>query len=185
MNHHDNDTALIDLYWQRDERAIRETSACYGTLCMRVAMNILGNSADAEECVSDAYLKVWNTIPPERPSVFSAFIARITRNLALDRYRSRHREMRDDHITLMLSELEACIPAPEEGDEGGLLDCIQIFLRGCDELDRKLFVGRYFHGYEVKVMAKNYGLTPNAASLRLHKTRERLRTYLSERGYDV
>lgn len=185
MNHQDRDTVIIDLYWNRDERAISRTSEWYGGLCMRVAMNILGNRADAEECVNDAYLKVWNAIPPQRPRVFSAFITRITRNLALDRYRTAHREQRDSHLTIMLSELEECIPAPEEGSPEELLNHIQNFLYGCGELDRNLFVGRYFHAYEVKTMAKGYGLTQNAVSLRLHKTREKLRVYLQERGYQV
>ncbi len=186
MNHESNhDAAIIDLYWKRDEQAIRETADCYGALCLRVAMNILANSADAEECVNDTYLKAWNAIPPARPKLLSAFLTRITRNLALDRYRTRHREKRDGRLTVMLSELGECIPAPEETDPGELLNHIKIFLRGQDELDRKLFVGRYFHAYEVKKMAAGYGMTQNAVSLRLHKTREKLRTYLNERGYHV
>ena len=179
------DADIIALYWERNERAIRETADRYGSLCMRVAMNILANSADAEECVNDTYLKTWNAIPPARPKLLSAFLTRITRNLALDRYRTRHREKRDGRLTVMFSELGECIPAPEETDPGELLKHIKAFLRGQDELDRKIFVGRYFHAYEVKKMAVAYGMTSNAVSLRLHKTRERLRTYLTERGYHV
>ena len=179
------DAAIIDLYWQRDEQAIHETTHYYGPLCMRVAMNILDNHADAEDCVNDAYLKAWNSIPPARPRVLAAFLTRITRNLALDRFRARHREKRDSHVTVMLSELSDCIPAPEETDAGALVAHINAFLRQQDELDRNLFVGRYFHAYEVKKMAASYGMTPNAVSLRLHKTRERLRAHLNERGYHV
>ncbi len=179
------ETAIIDLYNQRDEQAIYLTHREYGGLCTRIALNILGNPADAEECVNDAYLKVWNSIPPASPRSLSAFISRITRNLALDRYRTKRRQKRDGEFTVMLSELGDCIPAPEETDATELLNHIKAFLAGLEDTDRKLFVGRYFHAYEVQRMAEGYGLTPNAASLRLYKTREKLRAYLQERGYSV
>ena len=182
---HATDASIIDLYWQRSERAVYLTHQRYGGLCTRVAQNILGNPADAEECVNDTYLKVWQSIPPARPASLQAFLLRITRNLALDRLRTKRRQKRDEGFTVMLSELGDCIPAPEEGDATELLEQIKAFLAEADETDRKLFVGRYFHAYEVGRMAEAYGLTPNAASLRLYKTREKLRVYLNERGYHV
>ena len=112
-------------------------------------------------------------------------MTRITRNLALDRYRTKRRQKRDGEFTVMLSELGDCIPAPEETDATELLGHIKDFLRELEDTDRNLFVGRYFHAYEVQRMAEAYGLTPNAASLRLYKTREKLRVYLNERGYHV
>ena len=182
---HASDAVIVDLYWQRNEQAIHLTHMRYGGVCNRVAMNILENPSDAEECVNDAYLKVWESIPPARPASLQAFLLRITRNLALDRFRAKGRRKRDERMTVMLSELGDCIPAPEETDATELLGHIKAFLAEADETDRKLFVGRYFHAYEVKRMAEAYGLTPNAASLRLHKTREKLRAYLQERGYSV
>ncbi len=179
------DDEIVELYWQRNESAIRLTHERYGGLCTRVAMNILGDPSDAEECVNDTYLKAWKSIPPERPRALGAFLTRITRNLALDRYRTKRRQKRDGEFTVMLSELGDCIPAPEETDAAELLGHIKDFLREQDETDRNLFVGRYFHAYEVQRMAEAYGLTPNAASLRLYKTREKLRVYLQERGYSV
>ena len=179
------DGDIIDLFWQRNELAIKLTADRNGGLCTRVAMNILGNAADAEECVSDTYLKAWNAIPPAKPSILSAFLTRITRNLALDRFRAKRRHKRGEGFTVMLSELGDCIPAPEEGDATELLGYIKEFLREQDEIDRNLFVGRYFHAYEVQKMAEAYGLTPNAVSMRLHKIREKLRIYLRERGYTV
>lgn len=181
----DVDAAIIDLYYRREEAAIQETARHYGPLCLRVAMNILENRADADECVNDTYLKAWNSIPPARPSRLSAFLARITRNLAIDRYRAYHRDKRDSYLTVMLSELEECIPSPEENNASALLAHIKDFLRAQSDLDRKLFIGRYFHAYEVKKMAACYGLTANAVSLRLHKIREKLRIYLQERGYRI
>ena len=182
---HAVDTAILNLFWQRNEQAIALTNRHYGGLCFRIAQNILGNPADAEECVNDAYLKAWNAIPPERPRSLQAYLSRITRNLALDRFRTNGRKKRDRGMTVMLSELGDCIPAPEETDATELLGHIKAFWAEADETDRKLFVGRYFHAYEVRRMAEAYGLTPNAASLRLHKTREKLRVYLQERGYTV
>lgn len=179
------DREIIDLYWKRDELAIKRTDECYGGLCTRVALNILGNTADAEECVNDTYLKAWNSIPPERPRALAAFLTRITRNVALDRFRTKRRQKRGGEFTVMLSELGDCIPAPEETDATELLTHIKAFLGGLDETDRHIFVGRYFHAYEVQRMAEAYGMTPNAVSLRLHKTREKLRIYLNERGYSV
>ena len=179
------DAMIVNLYHQRDEAAIRETARHYGPLCLRVALNILENRSDADECVNDTYLKTWNSIPPARPTKLSAFLTRITRNLAIDRYRARMRAKRGGNVTVMLSELSECIPAPEEGSPEELLGHIKDFLRGQDELDRRIFVGRYFHAYEVKALASGYGLTRNAVSLRLHKTREKLRAYLHERGYCV
>ena len=179
------DASIIDLYWQRSEQAVYLTHQRYGGLCTRVAQNILGNPADAEECVNDTYLKVWQSIPPARPASLQAFLLRITRNLALDRLRARRRQKRDEGFTVMLSELGDCIPAPEETDATELLGHIKAFLADIDETDRKLFAGRYFHAYEVGRMAEAYGLTPNAVSLRLRKTREKLKAYLTERGYSV
>ena len=179
------DSQIVALYFARDERAIAETQAKYGGYCTSIAQNILQNLQDAEECVNDTWLKTWNSIPPTRPNSLKLFLARITRNLALDRFRTKRRQKRDGEFTVMLSELGDCIPAPEERDATELLGHIKDFLREQDETDRNLFVGRYFHAYEVQRMAEGYGLTPNAVSLRLYKTREKLRVYLQERGYSV
>ena len=122
------DASIIDLYWQRSEQAVYLTHQRYGGLCTRVAQNILGNPADAEECVNDTYLKVWQSIPPARPASLQAFLLRITRNLALDRLRARRRQKRDEGFTVMLSELGDCIPAPEETDATELLGHIKTFL---------------------------------------------------------
>jgi RNA polymerase sigma-70 factor (ECF subfamily) len=117
--------------------------------------------------------------------VLSEFLTKIARNLALDRYRASRRQKRSGEFTVMLSELGDCIPASEETDAAELLEHIKTFLYSLDESDRNLFVGRYFHAYEVGRLAEGYGMTPNAVSLRLYKTQEKLRIYLNERGYHV
>ena len=180
-----NDQDIIDLYFARNEQAIAETQKSYGKVCMQVSMNILDSRPDAEECVSDTYLKTWNSIPPTRPASLKLFLARITRNLSINRLEELTAAKRNRDFEIALEELGDCIPAPEERDATELLGHIKDFLREQDETDRNLFVGRYFHAYEVQRMAEGYGLTPNAVSLRLYKTREKLRVYLQERGYSV
>jgi RNA polymerase sigma-70 factor (ECF subfamily) len=108
------DQDIIALYFARDEKAIRETADKYGDFCESVAMGILGNRQDAEECVSDTYLRTWNSIPPKRPSSLKAFLGKIARNLSIDRLRHRHIARHDSDLEIMLSELEPYLPAREE-----------------------------------------------------------------------
>lgn len=178
------DKEIIALYFDRDERAIRETADKYGDFCEGVAMGILGNRQDAEECVSDTYLRTWNSIPPKRPDSLKAFVGKIARNLSIDRLRHRHIARHDSDMEIMLSELEPYLPDREE-EGGALTDLLDGFLDGLDTLDRRLFMGRYWHGYTVARMAEHYGLTPNAVSLRLHRVREKLRDYLEKGGYHL
>lgn len=178
------DRDIITLYNARDEQAIFETDRAYGRLCMDLALNILGDLSDAEECVNDTWLKVWNAIPPACPVSLRAFVCRIVRNVAVDRYRKAHAFRRSCQATLALEELSPYIPAPPEADEE-LPQLIEAFLYTQETLDRKLFMGRYWHTYSVKKMAAYYGLSPNAVSHRLNRTREKLRVYLKERGYSV
>ncbi len=179
-----DDHHIIELYFARDERAITETAMRYGALCHSVADNILHNRSDAEECVSDTYLRAWNAIPPERPAALAAFLCRITRNLALDRYRARHRQRRNDDLTLSFEELSDCIPMRDE-DAGELPSLLNGFLGTLEPPERQLFCGRYWHACSVKGLARTHGLTPKAVTMRLSRTRDKLRKYLEERGYSV
>ena len=179
-----NDQDIIDLYFARKEQAIAETDKSYGKVCMQVSMNILDSRPDAEECVSDTYLHTWNSIPPTKPDSLCAFVCRITRNLSLNRLRDLRREKRNSELTVSLDELEACIPAAAE-DAGQLADLLNDFLEGLDETNRVLFMGRYWYSYAIDNLAAQMGLTDKAVYMRLHKTREKLRAYLAERGYRV
>ena len=181
---HPTDGEIVELYFARDEQAIAETDKKYGKVCMQVSMNIVESRPDAEECVNDGYLKTWNAIPPARPNSLCAFVCRIVRNLSINRLRDMKAERRSRDLTLSLEELESCISV-DESRADILPGLISAFLEGLDETDRKLFMGRYFHATPVKSLAETYGLTPNAVSLRLHKTRERLRLHLEEGGYSV
>ncbi len=178
------DAAIIELYFARNERAIAETDAKYGKLCMQVSMNIVNSHPDAEECVSDGYLKTWNSIPPTRPASLCAFVCRIVRNLSLNRLREMKAAKRSRDLTLSLEELEGCISVDESLSDQ-LPALISAFLEGLEPLDRQIFMGRYWHAMPVKKLARRYGMTPNAVSIRLHRIREGLRIHLEEGGYTV
>ena len=178
------DQKIIELYFARDEQAIAETAKSYGKDCMQVSMNILHSHPDAEECVNDTYLRAWNTIPPTHPNVLRAFLCKITRNLSLNRLRDMHRMGRDAELTVSLTELEGCLALPEENGEE-LAELLSDFLKAQDKEDRLLFMGRYWHGISVADLAARMGMKPNTVTVKLKRTRERLRDYLSERGYSV
>jgi RNA polymerase sigma-70 factor (ECF subfamily) len=179
-----NDQDIIALYFDRNEQAIQETSHKYGAACMQVSMNILNSHPDAEECLNDTYLKTWNTIPPTNPHSLGAFVLRIIRNLSLNRLRDLRRLRRNRELTLSFEELEDCIPSPEETN-GELAELLSDFVERQGGTDRILFMGRYWFACPVQDLARRMNMTPNAVRQRLHKTRERLRAYLEERGYRV
>lgn len=177
------DEEIIELYFARNEDAIRETDKYYGGFCTSLAMNILHNRSDAEECVSDAYLKVWQTIPPKRPPSLKTYLAHITRNAAISHYRKSHAKRRNKDLEVPLSELEECLPAAEADTD--LKYILNEFVASLPTLDRKLFVGRYFYAYNLSVMSEAYGLAPNAIAQRLYRIREKLRVILTEGGYSI
>ena len=175
-----DDQQIIALYFDRNERAISETERQYGRYCMTISMNILAHEQDAEECVNDTWVRAWNAIPPTRPTSLKAWLGRVVRNLSLTRLRAR----RNRDTELSLDELADCVPMKEEeADE--LPPLFDEFLGGLSQLDRKLFVGRYWYSLPVKELAACHGLTPHAATERLSRMRERLRAFLEERGYTV
>ena len=179
-----NDQDIINLYFARNEQAIAETDKSYGKVCMQVSMNILDSRPDAEECVSDTYLKTWHSIPPTKPASLCAFVCRIARNLSLNRLRDLRRERRNREITVSFEELAECIPA-REGDAEQLSEQLNSFLEALSREERILFVGRYWYSYAVNDLAGRLGLSPKTVYARLQRIREALRVYLEERGYRV
>ncbi len=178
------DEDILDLYFARDERAIRETDDRYGKVCMKVSMGILKSHPDAEECVNDTYLEAWNRIPPERPRSLCAYICRIARNRSISRLRKLTAAKRSRDLTVSLEELSATLPA-EVDSEGVLTRHISDFLRREDELNRRLFLGRYWFSQSVAELAAAWDMPAKTVSQKLFRTRERLRAYLAERGYRV
>lgn len=181
-----DDNKILDLYFERDESAIHETDIKYGKLLRHIAYNILRSSHDSEECVDDTYMKTWTVIPPERPSFFKAFLARITRNISINRYNSNRRGL-TVNTDMALDELEECIPAKagELSDDIALKDAINSFLSSLGKTHRQVFVKRYFYMMSVREIAKDLSLTVSNVKIILMRTRERLKEHLEKAGITV
>ena len=183
------DSQIIDLYWQRSENAIAETSAKYGKLLRKIALNIVGNFSDAEECENDTYVATWNAIPPTRPNILSAFLGKIARNIALNRYEYNKAQKRNNEFDLVLSELEECIASKstveESVEEGLIASMLDEFLEGLKKEARVIFVRRYWYGDSVKDIAKRMQISESKVKTVLFRTRNQLQDYLAERGVFV
>ena len=183
------DSQIIELYWNRDESAITESEAQYGAYCRRIAMNILESPEDTEECVSDTWLRTWENIPPQKPSSLLAYFGRIVRNMSISRFRANRAKKRYDGITILLSELEDCVPSRSSvvGEvEGQLLsDTLDGWLSELPVGDRVLFVRRYWFGDSVKTLARHCGITQNQLSQRMLRLRKALRATLEQEGFYI
>ena len=178
------DQEIIALFISRSEQAVAELDGKYGSLLHRISGNILHSDEDAAECVNDAYLGVWNAIPPARPNPLCAFVCRIVRNLSLKKYREQTALKRGP--ALPLEELANCIPTPsaEEAVSARELGrAICRFLDGLDRESRVLFLRRYWFSDPVKDIAPRLGMSENAVSARLRRLRIRLQQYLQKEGY--
>ena len=183
------DEQIIDLYWARSERAIEESGVKYGAYCRTIAWNVLYSREDSEECVNDTWMNAWNAMPPQRPSILRAFLGRITRNLALNRYERDHAEKRGKGETAaVLDELSECVPdrAAEIREEGMLLrEVLDRFLEGMKPEERKLFVGRYWYLRPVKELADTYGFSESKVKMTLLRSREKLKQALLQEGIAI
>ena len=182
------DDQIVSLYWNRDESAIRETETKYGNYLQKIAFNILNNTEDSRESVNDTYLAAWDSMPPHRPNVLSAYLAKLVRRISIDlfRYRTRDKRMASEYA-LSLTELEDCIPGgntTEETVNGKLLaDAIGIYLRLLPEATRTAFLGRYYFLDSVKEVADYCGMTESKCKSLLYRTRLGLKDYLQKEGY--
>ncbi len=184
------DRHIITLYQNRDETAVSETVKKYERYCATVAQNILGNREDAEECVNDTWLRAWNAIPPACPNDLRAYLAKITRRLALDRLAKRQSEKRGGYETpAALEELSDILSDPESTDDAlnaaALSSEINAFLHAQPRRAADMFVLRYFCGEPVAAIAVRFAMTPNTASAILSRTRKKLKKHLLERGYSL
>lgn len=179
------DQDIVALYFDRNEEAIRHSQLQYGGYCMTVAMNILSSHSDAEECVNDTWVKAWWSMPPHRPHNLKTFLGKITRNLSIDRFRALHSSKRNRDLEVAMEELGESLPMPDDTDEQVLCGLLDEFLHTVPSTDCRLFLGRYWYGHSVSALAEQYGISANTVSQRLFKTRQRLRAFLTERGYHV
>ena len=182
------DSRIVELYWQKNADAISETADKYGSYCFTIAENILHNAEDSEECVNDTWLRAWNAIPPQKPNVLRIFLAKITRNLAFNRFNARNAEKRGGGETvLVLDELGECLgggtdaEAAYEAKELGR--CIRHFVRALPEREGNVLIRRYFFAEPVADIAKRYGLTENNVMVILSRTRRKLKAHLLKEGY--
>lgn len=183
------DAVIVDLYWARDQQAIVESDRKYGAFCGTLARNILSSFQDAEECVNDTWIRAWDTMPPQRPGSLRAYLGRIVRNLAIDRWRRAKAQKRGEGMDIMLSELEACIPggkSPEhELENKEITKIIESWLDTLSREERAIFLRRYWCGERVADLAAVWGCTPNRMAQRLLRLRSSLRRCLEEKGVEL
>lgn len=186
------DRTMTDLIYERNEAGLNAAAESFGALCRRIARNLLASDEDAEECVNDALLAVWNSIPPQKPQSLSAYICRITRNIAINRRRAAERQKRGGgEAYISLSELEECLPdrlcttADERSDAEAITAVIDTWLDTLPRRTRLLFVGRYFEGRDIRSLARDLAMGEGAARSALHRARLDLRRALTAAGVEL
>lgn len=183
-----DDRDIVPLYWERSDRAIPETERKYGAYCTRIACNILGDRRDAEECVNDAYLKLWNSIPPHRPSFLKGFVGKIVRNLSINRYNYGQAAKRGGgELEAVLDELTSVVSdsVEQEIDRRELIKEINCFLGQLSAKNRSVFLCRYWYFESIASIAARFGMRENNVSVTLARLRDKLKKYLSERGFEL
>ena len=182
------DQRIIELYFSRDERAIKETDIKYGKLCHHLAYHVLGNREDAEECVNDTYVGVWNAIPPEKPSNLTAFVCKIARNLALKRLEAATRQKRAQATVISISELEEILPDESiaaDINDAEISKAINRFLRNEKSDVRKVFIRKYYFFDSISEIAERYGFTESKVKNMLYHTRNKLKEYFIKEGIEI
>lgn len=185
-----DDNSIIQMYWDRNDQAIRATSEKYGHYCKAIAKNILNNEEDAQECVNDTYLNAWNSMPSHWPEQLATFLGKITRNISFNKYKHNHAEKRGSgEIVLVLDELSDCVSDTDNVeqiiDRQELIKAINTFARSLSTEKRNIFVRRYWYADSVSGIAKDYGMLQGSVSKILERTRKQLKTYLLERGFEL
>lgn len=184
------DEKIVELYWNRDESAIRETQEKYENYLYKIAYNILSDKEDSNESVNDTYLAAWNSMPPHKPNVLSTYLGKLTRRISIDIFRKRNRIKRQaSEYALSLNELEECLSddnSPEKDYEAQILgEAINTFLRTLSADARNVFIGRYYFLDSVKDVANYCGISESKAKTLLHRTRNSLREYLEKEGFSI
>lgn len=182
------DAQIIALYWDRNEDAIRQTDLTYGKKLHYLADRIVQNFEDAQECVSDTYLKTWDTIPPQRPNYFFAYLAKICRNFALGVLDWKSAAKRKGEVVSLTAEMETCIPDPAherrlEGEELG--EILNRFLESLSYDNRVIFLRRYWYLDTVAEIAHRYGMSESKVKTQLHRTRTKLHSFLEKEGITI
>ena len=183
-----DDKQIVALYWERSETAIAETEKKYGRYCHYIARNILYSDQDAEECVNDTYWKAWETMPPKKPDLLSAYLGKLTRHIAINRYIHDNADKRSPGMQVILDEAEEFIPDSADSDvsdEIHLRDAINFFVASLTQEVRVVFVRRYWYMSSVKDIARDYGMTESNVKVTLMRTRNRFKEYLEREGISI
>ena len=183
-----DDSKIIELFFARNEDAIKHTDDTYGRRLFHLADNIVHNDQDAEESVNDTYMKAWDTIPPQRPEHFFAYIAKICRNFALKRIDWQKAKKRNAEVVTLTQEMENCIPdtyRDMEADERELGRILDAFLRTLTPENQMVFLRRYWYVDTIAEIADRYGISESAVQMRLNRTRSKLAMYLAKEGIQV
>ena len=182
------DAKIIELFFQRNEQAVKETDTAYGRKLYVLSNNILNNREDAEESVSDTYMETWKSIPPKRPKYFYAFLASICRNISFNRLDWRMAAKRNAEVVSLTQEMEMCIPDNRQDGEIDRRDLRRVLERFLDSLtkeNRLIFLRRYLYVDSIAEIASRYGISESKVKTQLHRTRAKLRTYLAKEGIYV
>ena len=185
-----DDSKIIDLYWERSETAIIETSKKYSRYCRSISYNILHNDEDSEECVNDTYLRAWNVMPPKRPNCLATFLGKITRNLSLDKYKQYNAEKRGFGQTeIVLSELDGIVPSASSVErvieESEIETALNRFLESLPKQKRIFFIRRYWYLMPVKEIAEQANESESQVKSMLFHTRSALKTFLEKEGITI
>lgn len=182
------DAEIIELYWSRDEAAIKATDEKYGRYLYTVAYNIIHDNMDCEECLNDTYLGAWNRIPPARPNLLQAFLAKITRNIAVDKFRMKHASTRvPSELLVSLEELDKCMAYPSDMESeyavNAIAELLNTYLRGLPARSEFIFICRYFYADRVDHIAAMLDVSANTVYRELERIRDGLRQVLEKEGY--
>ncbi|HIZ38576.1 MAG TPA: RNA polymerase sigma factor [Candidatus Anaerobutyricum stercoris] len=183
------DKDIIALYWERSERAIEETDIKYGKLCRSISMGIVDDRRDSEEVINDSWLAVWNTLPPQWPKLFKAYVCRIVKNLSLKRFTHNHALKRKCVYEQSLEELNDCAGHGAAIDDAvmkeELVKTVSRFLGDLSDNNRDIFLERYWFASSLEEIAERHDISKKTTSMRLSRIREQLKKYLRKEGYDL
>ena len=185
-----DDRRIVELFLERSEEAILETDIKYGRYCHKIAFNVLGNDEDSEECVNDAYMRAWGSIPPNEPDSMASYIGRITRNLALDKLRQKQSDKRGNgEVPVVLDELAECVSGHDElerrQDSAEITAAIDSFLGGLNPVERGVFMRRYWMMESIADVAGRYGISVSKTTTMLFRLRGRLKKHFMKEGISL
>lgn len=185
-----DDRHIVELFLERSEEAILQTDIKYGRYCHRVAFNVLGNNEDSEECVNDAYMRVWNSIPPNEPDSLSAYVGKVTRNIALDKLRQKNSDKRGNgEVPVLLDELAECLSGADEYerrmDSEEIVNALNSFLEGLSATERGVFMRRYWMAEPIADVAERYDISVSKTTTMLFRLRGRLKKHFMKEGISL